>query len=75
MRALCREWCGYGPLGLLIALGLVLAAVGLTLDALRWAASGQAWTLPLAVLEIAVAGAGLYSTRLLQDAVERENYR
>lgn len=71
MRAHCREWCGYGPLGLLLAMGLTLAAVVLVLDALRWAASGQAWMLPLAVLEMAGAGAALYMTRRLQDWVGR----
>lgn len=72
MRALCREWCGYGPLGLLLALLLVLIAVGLGLDAVRLAVTGDPLLVLAACIEVGGVWAALYMTRRLQDAVTRE---
>lgn len=74
MRAYLRQATGYGPLGLLLALVLILVATLLGLDALRQsvAAVAEPLRLLLAAPEMGGALAALFLSRRLQDLVPQE---
>ncbi|WP_104990900.1 hypothetical protein [Deinococcus sp. NW-56] len=74
MRSYLRSQFGFGPLGLLLALPLVVLAVVLGLDALQHAALAvtEPLRLLLVVPEIGAASGLLLLTRRIQDAVPQE---
>ncbi|MCP2015645.1 hypothetical protein L1280_002813 [Deinococcus sp. HSC-46F16] len=72
MRAYLRSQFGLGPLGLLLALPLVLIALVLGQDALRHAMTADPLRLLIVLPEVGGAWAALFLTRRLQDAVAAE---
>jgi len=72
MRNFLRSHFGFGPLGLALALPLVLLAVALGLDALRHAMTAEPLRLLIVVPELGGAWGALFLARRLQDAVPTE---